>query len=160
MPVLLDRFQPATQNPAELDVRGNMVACMATCHSLTMIGGELNGDPLDLIMFNATNWVRVYSFFAKTQKSSEQKYIKFAERKFQTLLCMELSFASSRFSVCSQTRKTLGGQNATLLLCVRSIWLFELYFCQTKLLNLLIQNALESRSLFFSRCFTSLFLIA
>ena len=51
------RFQLATQNPAELNTRGNLMAAMATCHSLTMIGGELNGDPLDLIMFNATNWV-------------------------------------------------------------------------------------------------------
>ena len=33
------------------------VACMATCHSLTKIEGELSGDPLDLKMFNATGWV-------------------------------------------------------------------------------------------------------
>jgi hypothetical protein len=30
---------------------------MATCHSLTIIDGVLSGDPLDLIMFDATNWV-------------------------------------------------------------------------------------------------------
>uniref|UniRef100_A0AAY4ABI6 Cation-transporting P-type ATPase N-terminal domain-containing protein n=1 Tax=Denticeps clupeoides TaxID=299321 RepID=A0AAY4ABI6_9TELE len=32
------------------------LACMATCHSLTKINGELSGDPLDLKMFNATGW--------------------------------------------------------------------------------------------------------
>ena len=34
-----------------------MVVAMATCHSLTIIEGELSGDPLDLKMFNSTNWV-------------------------------------------------------------------------------------------------------
>lgn len=29
---------------------------MATCHSLTRIEGVLSGDPLDLIMFEATGW--------------------------------------------------------------------------------------------------------
>ena len=57
------RFQLATQNPAELNTRGNLMAAMATCHSFTMIGGELNGDPLDLIMFNATNWVSLNIYF-------------------------------------------------------------------------------------------------
>ncbi|XP_021171298.2 probable cation-transporting ATPase 13A3 isoform X2 [Fundulus heteroclitus] len=33
------------------------VACMATCHSLTKIDGELSGDPLDLKMFAATGWI-------------------------------------------------------------------------------------------------------
>lgn len=30
---------------------------MASCHSLTRINGELTGDPLDIKMFQATNWV-------------------------------------------------------------------------------------------------------
>ncbi len=51
------RFMPVTHNPAELNIRGQLMAAMATCHSLTKIDGEINGDPLDLIMFNATNWV-------------------------------------------------------------------------------------------------------
>lgn len=29
---------------------------MATCHSLRMIDGELIGDPLDVKMFEFTNW--------------------------------------------------------------------------------------------------------
>ena len=30
---------------------------MVTCHSLTVIDGEISGDPLDLIMFKSTKWV-------------------------------------------------------------------------------------------------------
>jgi len=30
---------------------------MATCHSITVVGGELMGDPLDLKMFEATGWI-------------------------------------------------------------------------------------------------------
>ena len=41
-------------------VKTHFVACMATCHSLTKIEGQLSGDPLDLKMFEATGWV---SFF-------------------------------------------------------------------------------------------------
>uniref|UniRef100_UPI00358F840E polyamine-transporting ATPase 13A3 isoform X2 n=1 Tax=Myxine glutinosa TaxID=7769 RepID=UPI00358F840E len=36
---------------------GDMVVAMATCHSLTRLGGELSGDPLDLKMFEATGWI-------------------------------------------------------------------------------------------------------
>ncbi|XP_054889381.1 polyamine-transporting ATPase 13A3-like isoform X4 [Poeciliopsis prolifica] len=38
-------------------VKSAFVACMATCHSLTNIEGELSGDPLDLKMFASTGWV-------------------------------------------------------------------------------------------------------
>lgn len=30
---------------------------MVTCHSLTLMGGELKGDPLDLKMFDSTGWI-------------------------------------------------------------------------------------------------------
>ena len=33
------------------------VWAMATCHSLTLIDGELKGDPLDVQMFEAIKWV-------------------------------------------------------------------------------------------------------
>ena len=32
------------------------IHCMATCHSLTIIDGEVTGDPLDVKMFDATGW--------------------------------------------------------------------------------------------------------
>lgn len=30
---------------------------MATCHSLLLLDGKIQGDPLDLKMFEGTNWV-------------------------------------------------------------------------------------------------------
>ena len=38
-------------------VKSQFVACMATCHSLTKIEGQLSGDPLDLKMLEAISWV-------------------------------------------------------------------------------------------------------
>ncbi|XP_028855736.1 probable cation-transporting ATPase 13A3 isoform X2 [Denticeps clupeoides] len=38
-------------------VKSQFVACMATCHSLTKIDGQLSGDPLDLKMFEAAGWI-------------------------------------------------------------------------------------------------------
>ncbi|XP_061097900.1 polyamine-transporting ATPase 13A3-like isoform X1 [Conger conger] len=38
-------------------VKSHFVSCMAVCHSLTRIKGELSGDPLDLKMFEATGWI-------------------------------------------------------------------------------------------------------
>ena len=45
------------RTPMDLPSRGPFVIAMATCHSLTRIDGEINGDPLDLKMFEATRWV-------------------------------------------------------------------------------------------------------
>lgn len=45
---------------SELDERGALMAALATCHSLTYINGQLNGDPLDMQMFQSTKWVRIY----------------------------------------------------------------------------------------------------
>ncbi|XP_059200493.1 polyamine-transporting ATPase 13A3-like isoform X2 [Centropristis striata] len=51
-------FSPPESDAAkESLVNSTFVACMATCHSLTKIEGELSGDPLDLKMFNATGWI-------------------------------------------------------------------------------------------------------
>lgn len=36
---------------------GPLIVAMATCHSLTIIDGQLSGDPLDLKMFEGTNWI-------------------------------------------------------------------------------------------------------
>lgn len=54
----LFRFYLSEENAyKEHLVKSQFVACMATCHSLTKIEGELSGDPLDLKMFEATGWV-------------------------------------------------------------------------------------------------------
>ena len=42
--------------------RGAMVSAMATCHSLTIIEGNISGDPLDLKMFESTGWVGTSMF--------------------------------------------------------------------------------------------------
>uniref|UniRef100_A0A7N6F7J6 P-type ATPase A domain-containing protein n=1 Tax=Anabas testudineus TaxID=64144 RepID=A0A7N6F7J6_ANATE len=51
-------FHLSEENPYKANlVKSQFVACMATCHSLTKIEGQLSGDPLDLKMFEATGWV-------------------------------------------------------------------------------------------------------
>lgn len=51
-------FSPPELEAAESRLVNTLfVACMATCHSLTNIDGQLSGDPLDLKMFVATGWV-------------------------------------------------------------------------------------------------------
>ncbi|XP_034743034.1 probable cation-transporting ATPase 13A3 isoform X3 [Etheostoma cragini] len=51
-------FSPPEADAAKGSLANSaFVACMATCHSLTKIDGELSGDPLDLKMFNATGWI-------------------------------------------------------------------------------------------------------
>ncbi|XP_076828883.1 polyamine-transporting ATPase 13A3-like isoform X2 [Brachyhypopomus gauderio] len=45
------------QVSADSLTRSAFVACMATCHSLTRIEGELSGDPLDLKVFCSTGWI-------------------------------------------------------------------------------------------------------
>jgi hypothetical protein len=53
------RFDPELRDMSQLP-KGPMMRAMATCHSLTIIEGEIMGDPLDLIMFNATDWVSIF----------------------------------------------------------------------------------------------------
>ncbi|XP_045907521.1 polyamine-transporting ATPase 13A3-like isoform X2 [Micropterus dolomieu] len=59
----IQRVEDGSFSPPESDaakerlVNTAFVSCMATCHSLTKIEGELSGDPLDLKMFSATGWV-------------------------------------------------------------------------------------------------------
>ena len=43
--------------------KGPMMETMATCHSLTIIDGQLSGDPLDLIMFEAIGWVCIDNLY-------------------------------------------------------------------------------------------------
>lgn len=37
---------------------GPLCAAMASCHSLILLDGTIQGDPLDLKMFESTTWVR------------------------------------------------------------------------------------------------------
>ena len=60
VPVEKHKFLPALRNPSELQTTSAMATAMATCHSLTIIDGEVTGDPLDLKMFESINWVRSF----------------------------------------------------------------------------------------------------
>lgn len=40
---------------------GPLCAAMASCHSLILLNGTIQGDPLDLKMFEATTWVSLWS---------------------------------------------------------------------------------------------------
>ncbi|TPP55946.1 Cation-transporting ATPase [Fasciola gigantica] len=55
VPCTTGLFEEPQPEPAKL-ARGPLLECMATCHSLTRIGGVLSGDPLDLKMFQSTKW--------------------------------------------------------------------------------------------------------
>eukprot|EP00095_Tigriopus_kingsejongensis_P012017 maker-scaffold982_size73714-snap-gene-0.8 protein:Tk12017 transcript:maker-scaffold982_size73714-snap-gene-0.8-mRNA-1 annotation:"cation-transporting atpase 13a3" len=50
-------FDEPEQDPSLLDKDSELIRGMATCHSLTIINGELSGDPLDLRMFESTKWI-------------------------------------------------------------------------------------------------------
>ncbi|KAL5492024.1 hypothetical protein EMCRGX_G017412 [Ephydatia muelleri] len=49
------RFHPPTPDPSSL-LPCPLLYGMTTCHSLTLINGQLLGDPLDVKMFNSTGW--------------------------------------------------------------------------------------------------------
>lgn len=55
-----------TLNDVEQD---HLIFGMATCHSLTLIDGKLIGDPLDVKMFESTQWA-----FNETSLPDEEKY--------------------------------------------------------------------------------------
>jgi len=49
-------FQRPVRDIKELERNSLLLANMATCHSLIVIDGSINGDPLDLKMFESTEW--------------------------------------------------------------------------------------------------------
>ncbi|KAI0219960.1 putative cation-transporting ATPase 13A3 [Lamellibrachia satsuma] len=52
-----NNFLPVIQDPSVLPSHSPFAIAMATCHSLTIIDGEIVGDPLDLKMFHSINWI-------------------------------------------------------------------------------------------------------
>ncbi|KAL5499439.1 hypothetical protein EMCRGX_G010855 [Ephydatia muelleri] len=44
------------KDPSTLDPDSPLLRAMATCHSLTLINGQVAGDPLDVKMFTSTGW--------------------------------------------------------------------------------------------------------
>jgi cation-transporting ATPase 13A2 len=53
----VDSLQKELRSVDYLDETDPFVVAMTTCHSLTIIDGHITGDPLDMKMFEATNWV-------------------------------------------------------------------------------------------------------
>ncbi|KAI3385215.1 hypothetical protein SNEBB_001957 [Seison nebaliae] len=51
--ILLDLVRNVSDN---LPTSHHIIECMATCHSIIRLSGVLNGDPLDLKMFESTGW--------------------------------------------------------------------------------------------------------
>ena len=49
-------FHRAERHVENLPVQSHLLMCLASCHSLTLIDNELIGDPLDIKMFQSTNW--------------------------------------------------------------------------------------------------------
>ncbi|OWR45405.1 putative cation-transporting ATPase 13A3 [Danaus plexippus plexippus] len=51
-----EKFGHCVENVSALQNKSPLVQALASCHSLTSIQGQLKGDPLDLKMFEFTQW--------------------------------------------------------------------------------------------------------
>ncbi|XP_055952712.1 polyamine-transporting ATPase 13A3-like isoform X3 [Argiope bruennichi] len=56
IPTTEGKFKELEHDVNILSEHDLLKVCMASCHSLTIIDGEIRGDPMDLKMFNATKW--------------------------------------------------------------------------------------------------------
>uniref|UniRef100_A0A669ESD5 ATPase 13A3 n=1 Tax=Oreochromis niloticus TaxID=8128 RepID=A0A669ESD5_ORENI len=79
---------PESEAAKDSLVNTTFVACMATCHSLTKIEGELSGDPLDLKMFSATGWV-------KPTEEETFKHVTFAPQACEIGIVRQFPFSSA-----------------------------------------------------------------
>lgn len=55
-PVKDGQFEEVLKETTKLDTKSNLLNCLASCHSLTLIDNALVGDPLDIKMFEVTGW--------------------------------------------------------------------------------------------------------
>ena len=70
-----------------LDKNSPLLRCMATCHSLTIIEGNVTGDPLDLKMFEATGFELVEPTVLEVLQFDElSRFTSFYSKLFQCLL--------------------------------------------------------------------------
>lgn len=56
LPCHASKFASSVFAPTDFPRRSQLLEAMASCHSITRIHGDLAGDPLDLKMFEFTNW--------------------------------------------------------------------------------------------------------
>ncbi|XP_067658890.1 polyamine-transporting ATPase 13A3-like isoform X3 [Haliotis asinina] len=113
VPVQNQCFQEPVRRLSELP-RGQILVSMATCHSLTLIDGELMGDPLDLIMFNSLNWTleepgqdttKYDTLMPTIVKPSDKGSFMSDEVPFEVGIVRQFTFSSSmqRMSVITRT---------------------------------------------------------
>ena len=76
--LLCFRFEREIFDMAKIE-KGPVLTGMAACHSLTVIDGELTGDPLEMIMFAATGWVSS----CKASFLVDNIFVVFARKAFQ-----------------------------------------------------------------------------
>lgn len=57
VPVTTSKFLPCFRNVTTMPTDHLLMSAMVTCHSITSIDGKLSGDPLDLKMFESTEWL-------------------------------------------------------------------------------------------------------
>ncbi|XP_065172830.1 polyamine-transporting ATPase 13A3-like, partial [Atheta coriaria] len=57
LPSQKSTFSEPVEDVTILDAQDPIVQAMATCHTLTRIDGKINGDPLDINMFECTKWI-------------------------------------------------------------------------------------------------------
>ncbi|XP_014273142.1 polyamine-transporting ATPase 13A3 [Halyomorpha halys] len=57
VPVSDSKFQLPVKNIRSLPCDQHFLKAMVTCHGITMIDGNLAGDPLDIKMFESTGWL-------------------------------------------------------------------------------------------------------
>ena len=50
-------FTEIVADPTQLPLDSHLVQAMATCHSLIKLKGKLTGNPLDVKLFEAIEWV-------------------------------------------------------------------------------------------------------
>ena len=50
------QFMDIVADPTTLPLDSSIVHCMACCHSLIHLNGELTGNPLDVKLFEAIEW--------------------------------------------------------------------------------------------------------
>ena len=50
------QFMDIIPDPTTLPLDSSIVHCMACCHSLIHLNGELTGNPLDVKLFEAIEW--------------------------------------------------------------------------------------------------------
>jgi len=75
----------------------DMVECMASCHSVTIIEEKLSGDPMDVIMFVSTGWTLEEQSAESTNQVPVQQCFETPFHKFALQVKFSKYFLTSVF---------------------------------------------------------------